>query len=76
MIMVEKENAKNEQYVFKYLNENISEVITYKKHVIINIKNHPAANDNADIQNFPSESVTDDKFDRFISVAGNARFKI
>ena len=32
-MMVERENAKNEQYIFQYNDNPFSEVITYKKPV-------------------------------------------
>ena len=35
-MMVERENAKNEQYIFQYNDNPFSEVITYKKHLINN----------------------------------------
>ena len=66
---VEKENAKNEQYIFQYGNGSFSEVITYRKHLIKNIQEHPAAKQSTEIQNFSSESVTSVKFDQFLEIA-------
>ena len=34
MMAIYKENAKNEQYVFQYRRGHLSEVITYRKHLI------------------------------------------
>lgn len=33
-MLIEKENAKNEQYIFQYNGSCFSEVITYRKYLI------------------------------------------
>lgn len=33
-MLIEKENAQNEQYIFRHNNGCFSEVITYRKHLI------------------------------------------
>lgn len=73
---VNNENSKNNQYVFRYADGNLSKVITYKKYLIEEIKDHPNAKNNFDIQSFSSESVTDNKFERFITIAKNAGFTV
>ena len=75
-MMVERENAKNEQYIVQYNDNPFSEVITYKKHLINNIKSHPKATQNLVIQNFSSESVNDEKFRKFIKIAQAAGYRI
>mgnify|MGYP006949501058 FL=1 len=74
--MVKKENSKNLQYVFQYKNDGLSEVITYKVHLINSIKADPNARKNAAIQSFPSGSVTDQRFERFVQVAKDAGYTI
>lgn len=74
--MVERENAKNEQYVFQYGNNSFSEVITYRKHLINSIKADPNAKDNTAIQSFSSESVTSTKLGTFIQIAKDAGYTI
>lgn len=74
--MVKNENSKNLQYVFQYKNDGLSEVITYKVHLINSIKADPNARENAAIQSFPSGSVTDQRFERFVQVAKDAGYTI
>lgn len=76
MMLIEKENAKNEQYIFQHDNGLFSEVITYKKHLINKIKADQNAKDNAEIQTFSSESVTDERFGKFLKIAGEAGYTI
>ena len=52
MMAIYKENAKNEQYVFQYRRGHLSEVITYRKHLINMIKDDPNTKDNTAIQSF------------------------
>ena len=52
MMAIYKEIAKNEQYVFQYRHGHLSEVITYRKHLINMIKDDPNAKDNTAIQSF------------------------
>lgn len=73
---IEKENAKNEQYIYQYHSGCFSEVITYKKHLIIGIKNDLNAKENVLIQTFSSENVTDKKFETFIKIAKDAGYAI
>ena len=75
-MLIEKENAKNEQYIFQYHNGCFSEVITYKKHLINKIKNDLNAKDSVEIQNFFSENVTDKKLEAFIKIAKDAGYTI
>ncbi len=74
--MVEKENAKNEQYIFQYGNSCFSDVITYRKHLINRIKSDSKAKNDVVIQAYPSESVTDKKFETFIKIAKEAGYTI
>ena len=73
---VEKENAKNEQYIFRYKSGCFSEVITYRKYLIESIKSHPMAIKNEEVQNFSSKSVTSERFEAFIRIARNAGYTI
>ena len=74
--MIEKENAKNEQYIFRYKCGCFSEIITYRKYLINKIKADPNAKENTEIQTFSSESVTSEKLEAFIQVAKNAGYNI
>ena len=74
--MVEKENAKNEQYIFQYGDSCFSDVITYRKHLINSIKGDLRAKNDVAIQAYPSESVTDKRFEAFIKIAKEAGYTI
>lgn len=73
---IEKENAKNEQYIFQYKCSCFSEVISYRKHLINKIKADPNAKGNTAIQTFSSESVTSAKLEAFIRIAKDAGYNI
>ena len=75
-MQIERENAKNEQYIFQYNNGSFSEVVTYKKHLINKIKSDPNAQKNAEIQAFSSENVTCEKLETFIRIAKAAGYTI
>lgn len=75
-MLIEKENAKNEQYIFQYKSNCFSEVITYRKHLINRIKADTNAKENIAIQTFSSESVTSKKLEAFIQIAKNAGYVI
>lgn len=75
-MLIEKENAQNEQYIFQHNNGRFSEVITYRKHLINKIKADPHAQENMAIQTFPSESVTSEKFEIFIRITEAAGYTI
>lgn len=75
-MFVEKEDARNEQYIFQYINSNFSEVITYRKHLINKIKADPNSKENMAIQTFSSESVTIEKLETFIQIAKDAGYTI
>ena len=74
--MVEKENANNEQYIFQYGDSCFSDVITYRKHLINRIKGDLRAKNDVAIQAYPSESVTDKRFEAFIKIAKEAGYTI
>lgn len=73
-MLIEHENAKNEQYIFQYKNGCFSEVITYRKHLINKIKADLNTQENMAIQTFSSESVTSERFEAFIRIARNAGY--
>lgn len=75
-MLIEKENANNEQYIFQYGNSCFSEIITYRKHLINKIKADLNAKENMAIQTFSSESVTCDKLRAFIQIAKDAGYSI
>lgn len=75
-ILIEKENAKNEQYIFQYKSGCFSEVITYRKHLINKIKADLNAQENVEIQAFSSENVTGEKLEAFIRIAKAAGYTI
>ena len=66
-MMVERENAKSEQYIFQYNDNPFSEVITYKTLNKI-YKRHPKATQKFRDTKFSSESVNDEKFRKFIKL--------
>lgn len=70
------ENSKNNQYVFKYKDEPLSEVITYRKYVVKKIQEHEKSKSKSDIQTFSCESVSDERFSRFIRIAKDAGYTI
>lgn len=76
MMSIEKENAKNEQYIFQYKCGCFGEVITYRKHLINKIKADPNAKENTTLQTFSSESVTSEKFEVFLRIAKDAGYNI
>lgn len=73
---IDKEYAKNEQYIFQHNNGRFSVAITYRKHLINKIKADPNAKENMAIQTFSSESVTSEKFEAFIRIAKAAGYTI
>lgn len=75
-MLIEKENAKNEQYIFQYKSGCFSEVITYRKHLINKIKADLHAKENMTIQTFSSESVTSERFEAFIRIARDAEYTV
>ena len=77
-MLVEKENAKNEQYIFRYKSGCFSEVITYRKHLIKKIKaDLNTKENNWRIKPFRSESRNQAKeFEAFIRIARNAGYTI
>lgn len=75
-MLIENENAPNEQYIFQHNNGLFSEVITYRKHLINKIKADPHAQENIGIQSFSSESVTSEKLEAFIQIAKDAGYTI
>lgn len=75
-MLIEKENAQNEQYIFQHNNGRFSEVITYRKHLINKIKADLNAQGNMAIQTFSSESVISERFEAFIRIAKNAGYTI
>lgn len=76
MVVIEKEDFINEQYVFQYGSGCFSEVITYKKHLVNKIKSDLNAKENAAIQTFSSENVTGKKLEAFIRIAKDAGYTI
>lgn len=64
-----EENALDNQYIFRYGSGPFSEVITYRKCLIDEIKKDANTMENHDIQNFSSKSVTDDKLEAFAEIA-------
>lgn len=75
-MLVEKENAKNGQYIFQYKSGCFSEVITYRKHLINKIKADLNTQENMAIQTFSSEGVTSGKFETFVQIASDAGYTI
>ena len=71
-----KENAGNDWYFYQYGDERPSEVITYMKNLIDEIKKHPNALDVDDIQSFSTENITYEKFKKFIEIAQREGYTI
>ncbi|MGI6264779.1 MAG: hypothetical protein ACOYJY_04850 [Acutalibacteraceae bacterium] len=71
-----RENAKNEKYFFQYADEKLSDVITYRKNLIDAVKRHPKVTNNLEIQSFSTQSVTSERFKRFLAIAKAAGFTI
>lgn len=75
--MTNNENAKNDMYAFSYGDEGLRGIITYRKNLIEKIQNHNAENVvNEKIKSFPSNSVTGDAFEKFVSIAKEAGYTI
>lgn len=72
----EHENAKNELYTFQYENEPLSPIVTYRSNLIAAVQSHARAAQNAEIRNFSTVSVAEEKFERFLRIAKSAHFKI
>ena len=70
------ENARNEQYIFKYKDNPIKEVITYRKNVIQGIQRDVNAANISAIQEFSAESVTDARLEAFAEIAREAGYTI
>lgn len=64
-----EENALDNQYIFRHGSGSFSDVITYRKCLIDEIKKGANTMENHDIQNFSSKSVTDDKLEAFTEIA-------
>ena len=71
-----EENALDNQYIFRHDSGSFSDVITYRKCLIDEIKKDANTMENHDIQNFSSKRVTDDKLEAFTEIAEAAGYTI
>lgn len=71
-----EENAPENQYIFRYKSGPFSEVITYRKSLIEEMKKDANALENQAIQNFSSSSVTSDRLEAFAEIARSAGYSI
>ncbi len=72
----DREDSLNNQYIFRFENDCFSEVITYRKNLIEQIKKHSSVKENIEIQNFSSKGITYAKFNRFVRLAKEVGFTI
>lgn len=78
----ENENARSHWYVFQYANERLSEIITYRNNLIqkvqtdVQTKGDIPADVSVELQHCSNQSVTDDKFERFVNLAKRANYRI
>ena len=70
------ENSKNNYYVFQDRDGNFSDIISYRKNLIISIQNQKDIEENLEIKNFPLYGVTDEKFERFAEISKDAGYTI
>lgn len=75
-MQVKEENAIDNQYIFRYKDGSISEVITYRKYLISEIMKDAAARENHAIPEFSTESVSLSKLKKFIGYAKAAGYTI
>ena len=68
----EKEKAENDQYVFRYRDDPLSQIITYKINVIEEIKRRSDTLKNQEIQNISSVR----EWKSFVEVAQKANYTI
>ena len=71
-----KENSKNNKYVYNYENGKLSKIITYRNNLIEEIKKDKNSKDETEIQNFNYSSVTDNVFSNFVEISKKAKFRI
>lgn len=72
----ENENANNSRYLIRHIETEDNDIVTYKSNVIKKIKRMISSDENLEIQNFCENSITDSKFERFVSLAKEAGYKI
>lgn len=70
------ENTIDNQYIFRYKDGPLSEVITYRKYLIGEIMKDAAARGNHAIPDFSTESVTLSKLKKFIDCAAAAGYTV
>ena len=70
------ENSKNNYYVYRDKEGNFSDVITYRKNLIISIQSQKDIEKNLEIKNFSLYGVTDEKFERFTEISRDAGYTI
>ncbi len=76
----ENENANNSRYLIRHIETEDNDIVTYKSNVIGTIKSKISSGENSEItveiEAFSENSVTDSKFERFVSLAKEAGYKI
>ena len=70
------ENSKSNYYVYRDKEGNFSDVITYRKNLIISIQSQKDIEENLKIKKFPLYGVTDEKFERFTEISRDAGYTI
>lgn len=70
------ENSKNNYYVYRDNEGNFSDIITYRKNLIISIQNQKDIEENLEIKEFPLYGVTDERFERFAEISKDAGYTI
>lgn len=75
-MLTENEKASNNLYLIWNEKKNIKEIVTYRSNVIKEIQRYTDSNKNLEINRFPSKSVTDEKFERFVQNAKDAGYTI
>ena len=70
------ENSKNNYYVYRDKEGNFSDIITYRKNLIISIQSQKDIEGNLEIKNFPLYGVTDERFEKFAKISKDAGYTI
>ena len=70
------ENSKNNYYVFQDRDGNFSDIISYRKNLIISIQNQKDIEENLEIKNFSLYGVTDERFEKFAKISKDAGYTI
>lgn len=69
IMSTDNEKTSNNQYLLYNEKDDTKIIISYRTNVIKEVQQHLAQSNNLKIKNFSSESITDEKFKKFLIYA-------